>query len=112
MHTPPDRLTEIATGVFAATGPADFPVTRRLETAERERWSIRLWDRDTSLFTDDPAMQDKIANRLGWLGAPESVRDQLGAWPNNANQIAAWWIMQKRLMGRWLRDDLQELGAL
>lgn len=79
MHTPPDRLTEIATGVFAATGPADFPVTRRLETAERERWSIRLWDRDTSLFTDDPAMQDKIANRLGWLGAPESVRDQLGA---------------------------------
>ena len=79
MHTQPDRLTEIATGCFTALGPCDFPVTRRLETAERERWSIRLWDRDPTLWSNDSGMMAKIRNRLGWLDAPTSVRDQLDA---------------------------------
>lgn len=79
MHTPPDRLSEIATGCFAALGPCDFMVTRRLETAERERWAIRLWDHDPTLWTPDAGMQAKIAHRLGWLGAPDNVRDQLDA---------------------------------
>lgn len=43
---------------------------------------------------------------------PGYVRDQLGMWPGNANQIAAWWIGKKREMARWLREDLTELGAL
>lgn len=76
MHTPPDRLTEIATGVFSALGPCDFPVTRRLETAERERWCIRLWDRDPTLWTHDAEMGLKIGNRLGWLSAPDCIVEQ------------------------------------
>lgn len=79
MHTPPDRLSEIATGCFSALGPCDFPVTRRLETAERERWNIRLWDRDPTIWSHDPGMMAKIANRLGWLAAPDCVRDQIDA---------------------------------
>lgn len=99
MHTPPDRLTEIATGCFTALGPCDFPVTRRLETAERERWSIRLWDRDPSIWTSDPGMQEKIRNRLGWLGAPDSVRDQLDAVRALVEGARAEGLTTVRLLG-------------
>lgn len=47
-----------------------------------------------------------------YVQLPGYVRDQLGAWPANANQIAAWWIAKKREMSRWIREDLTELGAL
>jgi transaldolase / glucose-6-phosphate isomerase len=37
-----------------------------------ERWATRLWDRDTSLWTQDHDVQDRIWDRLGWLGSPSS----------------------------------------
>ena len=43
---------------------------------------------------------------------PGYVADQLALWPTNANRIAAWWMVQKRLMAKNLRADLQQLGAL
>jgi hypothetical protein len=43
---------------------------------------------------------------------PGYIKDQLEVWPENANQITAWWIRKKREMSRWLREDLTELGAL
>jgi transaldolase/glucose-6-phosphate isomerase len=55
-------------------------VTRRLETAERERWSIRLWDRDPTHLV--PRSRDDRQNRAtGSAGsrAPDSVRDQIDA---------------------------------
>lgn len=42
----------------------------------------------------------------GWCG------DNVRAWPAPANRITAWWMRQKRLYARWLRDDLEQLGAL
>jgi glucose-6-phosphate isomerase len=37
----------------------------------------RLWERDTTLFTDDPACAGVVANRLGWLGLA-SAEDPIG----------------------------------
>ncbi len=34
----------------------------------------RLWERDASLWSSDPAVQGKIRNRLGWLFAPENFQ--------------------------------------
>ena len=42
-----------------------------IEHARRDRWAERLMDRDTSLWSDDPAVRAGIAERLGWLDAPE-----------------------------------------
>ncbi len=42
----------------------------RLEQADAVR---RLWDKDPSLFSDDPAVQELVANRLGWLGLGEEA---------------------------------------
>ncbi len=38
--------------------------------ASSERWAERLHDRDVTLWSSDPRVQDGIAERLGWLDAP------------------------------------------
>jgi len=53
---------------------ADSAVLEALnEHARRDAWAQRLFDRDTSLWTDDPAVAAAIADRLGWLDAPEHL---------------------------------------
>ena len=46
-----------------------------LAAAVSQRWASRIWDRDTALWTQDPAVAESIANRLGWLDAPTTFRD-------------------------------------
>ncbi|MCI0344416.1 MAG: glucose-6-phosphate isomerase [Chloroflexi bacterium] len=47
------------------------------ERARRERWAERLMDRDTSLWSSDARVRVAIANRLGWLDAPEQFQDRI-----------------------------------
>lgn len=47
--------------------------------ARRNEWARRLMDRDTSLWTEDPAVRATIAERLGWLDAPAHFTDQIAA---------------------------------
>jgi glucose-6-phosphate isomerase len=52
-------------------GPEDERAIDELASqAQDERWAERLFDRDTSLWTDDPDVSLAIADRLGWLDAP------------------------------------------
>jgi transaldolase/glucose-6-phosphate isomerase len=54
-------------------------VDELLARATEERWAERLFDRDTSLWTDDPDVAANIADRLGWLDAPEHFTLQIPA---------------------------------
>jgi glucose-6-phosphate isomerase len=54
-------------------------VAAALARADVERWSERLHDRDTALWSSDAAVQEKIANRLGWLDLPVDFSDQVPA---------------------------------
>ena len=47
--------------------------------ATDERWAARLFERDTSLWTDDPEVAETIAERLGWLDAPAHFALQAAA---------------------------------
>ena len=47
--------------------------------AEAEDWAERLFDGDTSLWTDDPDVSAGIVDRLGWLDAPEHFAEQAAA---------------------------------
>jgi glucose-6-phosphate isomerase len=47
--------------------------------ATSERWAARLFERDTSLWTDDPGVANAIAGRLGWLDAPTHFALQAAA---------------------------------
>jgi transaldolase / glucose-6-phosphate isomerase len=66
---------------LAAAGihlPDDLAATvvGELDRAEREDWVGRTWG-DPGLWSTDPAVQDRVANRLGWLHAPEEFLDQV-----------------------------------
>jgi transaldolase/glucose-6-phosphate isomerase len=41
------------------------------------RFSARLWQKDPSLWIQDPKAQDRIRNALGWLHVPEKMEENL-----------------------------------
>lgn len=45
-----------------------------LAALDRDRVLSRLWDRDHTVWREDPT---EIANRLGWLDLPQTMRDHL-----------------------------------
>jgi len=54
-------------------------VAAALRRADEERWSERLHDRDTTLWSGDAAVGEKIADRLGWLDLPVDFSEQIPA---------------------------------
>ena len=50
-----------------------------VDDARDGEWAVRLFDRDTSLWTDDPKVAEAIADRLGWLDAPTDFADNIPA---------------------------------
>jgi transaldolase len=50
--------------------PAQDPVQKRLAAWQEENFADRLWARDYTLWSPNPA---EISNRLGWLSLPESM---------------------------------------
>ncbi len=54
-------------------------LTALAEHARRDEWARRLVDRDTTLWSADPAARLAIADRLGWLDAPAHFTDQIAA---------------------------------
>jgi glucose-6-phosphate isomerase len=51
-------------------------VNDEIERAVRERWAVRVWERDTSLWTTDERVAETISNRLGWLDVPAHFADE------------------------------------
>src|SRR3972149_5960600 len=47
------------------------PVEAALDAALQAGWPARIWGCDTSVWTADPEVAARIANRLGWLDAPQ-----------------------------------------
>jgi transaldolase / glucose-6-phosphate isomerase len=64
-------------------------VERELQRAVAERWASRIWDRDASLWTSDDQVAASIGDRLGWLDAPISFRDEIAELDAFAAAIAA-----------------------
>jgi transaldolase / glucose-6-phosphate isomerase len=59
----------------AISGAYDEAVMR----ARDERWAARLFERDVTLWSSDERVQAAIAERLGWLDAPEHFSGQIAA---------------------------------
>ena len=62
----------------SATIPPAMAYSEAMERARRERWAERLFARDTSLWSSDPAVRATIAERLGWLDAPDHFGSEVG----------------------------------
>ena len=58
------------------------------------------------LFPDAPfPIVDNYDQLAGYID------DQIEQWPTNSNHITAWWMHQKRQLTKWLKADLDDLGA-
>jgi transaldolase/glucose-6-phosphate isomerase len=64
---------------FALPSDTQAIVDALTERATAERWSERLFDGDTSLWTTDPDVAADITDRLGWLRSPEHFTLQIAA---------------------------------
>ncbi len=57
--------------------PGPLLVSLQEHTQEAERAADGLWRRDASVWSGDAEVQNKILNRLGWLGSPQLMADSL-----------------------------------
>ncbi len=81
---------------LAAFGPA---VEARLAGLDADRFAARLWARDPSLWTPDPARHPAILHRLGWLDAPFTMSARLDAFRAFAREAAAEGFTHVLLLG-------------
>jgi transaldolase / glucose-6-phosphate isomerase len=59
-----------------ALGEGTSAFEAAVDQARSEDWATRLFDRDTTLWSTDPRVQEAIAQRLGWLDAPEEFANR------------------------------------
>lgn len=67
--------------------------------ARQDRWAERLMDRDTSLWSEDPAVRAGIADRLSWLDAPEHFTLEIPALEGFGDGIRAAGFTTAVVMG-------------
>ena len=72
-----------------ALGAGGAAYEAAVERARDEDWATRLFDRDVTLWSDDPAVGAAIAGRLGWLDAPEHFNRQIPALEGFGDGIVA-----------------------
>lgn len=75
------------------------PVEAALDAALGAGWPARIWDRDTTVWTADPAVAARIANRLGWLDAPEHFGGHMDELANFAATSRASGFRQALVCG-------------
>src|SRR5439155_7078796 len=77
MRRSPRRLRIAMNSMFPgfALGDAEPVVRARVEQLESSSFASRLWARDESLWSADPAHRKIAASRLGWLDAPAAMQD-------------------------------------
>jgi glucose-6-phosphate isomerase len=87
MHTATDLLTRWPALDVAARrarlqnsfqcSPGPLADAVQAQQASAERAAAGLFRREPTVWSDDPAVQQKIANRLGWLDSPALMADSL-----------------------------------
>ena len=65
--------------IWLALGDYQGVVAQTLQLLEDERAVNRIWRRDPTLWSNDPAQGKEIGHRLGWLHLHETMRGQLPA---------------------------------
>ncbi len=75
------------------------PVDRSLKELVEKDAVRRVWDRDTTLWKEDPAHQAEIGQRLGWLTVAGSMREQIPILEAFARELIRDGIQQVVLCG-------------
>ncbi len=79
-QTPADQrppAPNLAARQRASLGALQPLVDAALDRAAREQFAPRVWRKDPTLWKPNPAEQQEIANRLGWLSVAEQMTDAI-----------------------------------
>ncbi|MDI3340136.1 MAG: bifunctional transaldolase/phosoglucose isomerase [Sphaerobacter sp.] len=79
--------------------PFEDAIRSAIERLTRARFVERLWQRDPSLWSDDPQVQATIANRLGWLDVHEAMLGQIDRFTALQEDIRAAGFTRALLLG-------------
>ncbi len=71
----------------------------RLNEEQKQEVLKRIWKEDPSVWSDDPEIQEKIKNRLGWLRCVQDMLGKVDGILDFARQVQAAGIRQVVLMG-------------
>ena len=79
MGTVEERRTEVLNASmsrvhYTVSTDIEAQVDRRLSELAQARFARRLWDRDGTLFSDDPDVASSAGGFMGWLESPFQMR--------------------------------------
>ncbi|GAB4416003.1 MAG: bifunctional transaldolase/phosoglucose isomerase [Anaerolineales bacterium] len=80
-------------------GPLAASVSKRIAVLEADSVPARIWEHDPALWTDDPAGQKEVRDRLGWLDSPEESKKMLTSINKFADQVHFDGINRVLLLG-------------
>ena len=75
----PDPVSTTVNVPRLALGDGAAAYEAAVELARSGAWANRLFDRDVTLWSNDPRVGAAIAERLGWLDAPAHFTNQIAA---------------------------------
>jgi len=58
-------------------GSLSTPVEQMLTRADQEKFAAKVWDKDPAFWKPNPAEQQEITDRLGWLTVSDEMRQAL-----------------------------------
>jgi len=91
------RRAALRRGFHVAPGPLSLHIEN--ERARTLAAARRLWQKDPAAWTTDAAVARTIANRLGWLGAPDVVAASLPRLREAAERVKRLGIQDVVLLG-------------
>ncbi|MBI3737428.1 MAG: bifunctional transaldolase/phosoglucose isomerase, partial [Chloroflexi bacterium] len=71
----------------SSLGPLADSVSKTITQLEADSVPARLWSHDPTLWTTDPAGQNEVTLRMGWLDSPDKARALVPAYQSFAEEI-------------------------
>jgi transaldolase/glucose-6-phosphate isomerase len=80
-------IDERRNAAASSLGPLADAVAKRIAQLEANSVPARLWKHDPTLWTQDPAGQEEIKIRMGWLDSPDKARKRIPEYQAFAEEI-------------------------
>ncbi|HLX05996.1 MAG TPA: hypothetical protein VKR28_10700, partial [Candidatus Binatus sp.] len=89
----------------------DSQVSAAYSELDEKDFSARLWKKDPSLWSKDPAQQAAISNQLGWLTVPEAMSERVKELASFADEVRDAGFRDVVLLGMGGSSQSAELFA-
>ncbi|MCL4531562.1 MAG: bifunctional transaldolase/phosoglucose isomerase [Chloroflexi bacterium] len=80
-------IDERRKNAVSSLGPLADSVSERMSKLEADSVPARLWSHDPTLWTTDPAGQNEVTIRMGWMDSPDKARELIPAYESLADEI-------------------------